>query len=653
MYNQTNMLRAAKEIEHKPGFPSTPLHVLLVEDSEDDALLILRELRRGGYQPTCERVDTPEAMTRALAEASARGEPWEIVISDYHMPRFRAPDALDLLQELGFDTPFIVVSGKIGEDAAVAMMRAGAQDYVPKDNMVRLCPAIERELREAEGRRERQRAEEELGAGEERYRAVVEQAGEGILLVDVSTKRILEANAAYHNLLGYVPEEILRLTLYEVVPYPRESMDCYVERVRERRNYVSGERRHLRKDGSLVEVEVSANMISYGGKEAMCVVVRDITERKRAEEELRRSESSLSAAQRIAHLGNWDYDIAGDEAYWSDELYRIVGYAPRAFVPTYKRFLDLVHPEDRVRLRREVRATLYGGHQRGQSSVEYRVVKPDGEVRFVSTQYEVVRDASKRPVKLVGTVHDVTERKTAEEALREVREAERCRIARDLHDGVLQDLAYTAMALQVTRIKAKGTGLEEELEQQVKDIRRSVGGLREAVYDLRLGAEEGATFAELVATLVERNRRMAPGRNISLEVGGGIPSEPFGEAEAEALRIVQEALTNVRRHSGARNVLVALKREGNDLAIEVSDDGRGFAPGEGAAGLGLRGMHERASALGGRLTVEGGTGRGTRVRLRAPTRGSPRVIPGNGVGAAQEPGKAYAQTNSFRRNPLS
>ena len=283
LYNQPAMLRTAEEGRHTPGFPGTPLHVLLVEDSENDALLILRELRRGGYQPTCERVDTPEGMTRALASASARGEPWEIVVSDYHMPRFEAPDALNQLQGLGYDTPFIVVSGKIGEDAAVAMMRAGAKDYIAKENMTRLCPAIERELREAEGRQERQRAEEELRAGEERYRAVVEQAGEGILLVDVSTKRILEANAAYHNLLGYAPEEILRLTLYEVVPYPRESMDCYVERVRGRRNYVSGERRHLRKDGSLVEVEVSANMISYGGKEAMCVVVRDITERKRAE----------------------------------------------------------------------------------------------------------------------------------------------------------------------------------------------------------------------------------------------------------------------------------------------------------------------------------------------------------------------------------
>ncbi len=127
----------------------------------------------------------------------------------------------------------------------------------------------------------------ELRESEERYRAVVEQASEGIVLVDVDTKRVLEANPAYQALLGYAPEETASLTLYDLVPYSREAMDCYVGRVLERGSYVSGERRHRRKDGSLVDVEVRANTISYGGREAMCIVVRDITERKKAEEEIR------------------------------------------------------------------------------------------------------------------------------------------------------------------------------------------------------------------------------------------------------------------------------------------------------------------------------------------------------------------------------
>lgn len=132
-----------------------PLRLLLVEDSENDAMLLLRELRRGRYEPVYERVETPEDMENALGEADLRGEPYEFVISDYYMPRFRGPDALALLKKLGYDLPFIVVSGKVEEDLAVEMMQAGAHDYITKENMARLNPAIERELREAVERRER------------------------------------------------------------------------------------------------------------------------------------------------------------------------------------------------------------------------------------------------------------------------------------------------------------------------------------------------------------------------------------------------------------------------------------------------------------------------------------------------------------------
>jgi signal transduction histidine kinase len=137
-----------------------PLRVLIVEDNESDALLLLRELARGGYEVTHERVDTREGMEKALA-----GGMWDLVLSDFAMPRFGAPEALALLGELGFDLPFIIVSGTIGEETAVESMRAGARDFVVKDKLARLVPAIGRELREASLRRaqltERRRADAE------------------------------------------------------------------------------------------------------------------------------------------------------------------------------------------------------------------------------------------------------------------------------------------------------------------------------------------------------------------------------------------------------------------------------------------------------------------------------------------------------------
>jgi len=134
----------------------TPLRVLIIEDSEEDALLLVHALKQGGYDPIFQRIYTREAMVSALHD-----ETWEVIIADYRMPRFSAPDALQIVKERCLDVPFIIVSGAIGEETAVTAMKAGAHDYIMKDNLARLIPAIERELREVEMHRKKQQAEED------------------------------------------------------------------------------------------------------------------------------------------------------------------------------------------------------------------------------------------------------------------------------------------------------------------------------------------------------------------------------------------------------------------------------------------------------------------------------------------------------------
>ncbi|MDD4890356.1 MAG: response regulator [Phycisphaerae bacterium] len=133
------------------------LRILIVEDSDDDAQLLLRQLKRDGYDVASRRVETEADMAKALD-----GQAWDLVLSDYVMPRFSAPTALRVLQDKGLDLPFIIVSGAIGEEMAVAAMKAGAHDYIRKDNLTRLTAAIDRELREAVERRERRRLEKEI-----------------------------------------------------------------------------------------------------------------------------------------------------------------------------------------------------------------------------------------------------------------------------------------------------------------------------------------------------------------------------------------------------------------------------------------------------------------------------------------------------------
>ena len=210
-----------------------------------------------------------------------------------------------------------------------------------------------------------------------------------------------------------------------------------------------------------------------------------------------------------------------------------------------------------------------------------------------------------------------TERKRAEAALRDVREAECRRLARDLHDGVLQDLSYTAAAMGLIMLKAAGTSLEEELQKTIDALRRAAQGLRNAVNDLRLEEEQDRPFPELVEYLVQTS-----GLSRSLEPSSGFVTEgfsfaPLGNSGTEILHVIQEALTNARRHSDAPNVRVRLSSEGDELVAEISDDGRGFDPGA-APGVGFRSMRERAAALGGKLQIESAVGEGTRVRLWAP-----------------------------------
>ncbi|MGZ6387067.1 MAG: response regulator, partial [Ktedonobacteraceae bacterium] len=189
----------------------TPLSVLIVEDSEDDALLLLHEIKRGGYDPTFERVETPQAMKVALDRHK-----WDIVISDYVMPHFSGLAALELLQRNRLDMPFIIVSGNIGEDMAADAMKTGANDYVMKSNLSRLTPAIKRELREAVVRQEHKRAEEALQKSESLLQLQINRMPIGCILWN-SEFCIGSWNPAAEEIFGFKADEVLGKHPYSLI----------------------------------------------------------------------------------------------------------------------------------------------------------------------------------------------------------------------------------------------------------------------------------------------------------------------------------------------------------------------------------------------------------------------------------------------------
>lgn len=176
---------------------SKPLRILIVEDSEDDLFLLLHELRKGGYDPDYLSVCTPKGMSQALAARQ-----WDVITSDYNMPGFSALAALQLLQETGLDVPFIVVSGKIGEDQAVAAMKAGAHDYVMKQNLSRLAPALEREIREAGERRMRREAEIALNRQFAQFRTIFDAMPAIVYVADMQTYEVIYVNRYATSVFG-------------------------------------------------------------------------------------------------------------------------------------------------------------------------------------------------------------------------------------------------------------------------------------------------------------------------------------------------------------------------------------------------------------------------------------------------------------------
>jgi len=181
---------------------NSSLRVLLVEDSENDALIIIHILKAGGYEPVWERVETAAAMCKALLE-----QPWDLILSDYRLPRFNGLEALALLKETGIDIPFILFSGTIGEETAVAAMKAGAHDFVMKDKLSRLIPAIDRELKEAEVRQKGKWTEAALRESREVEKSILLSVPHA--LFGVEQRRIFFANEAMEDVFGWKPEELI------------------------------------------------------------------------------------------------------------------------------------------------------------------------------------------------------------------------------------------------------------------------------------------------------------------------------------------------------------------------------------------------------------------------------------------------------------
>jgi PAS domain S-box-containing protein len=531
---------------------SQSLRILLVEDSEDDAELLLVELRRGGYAPVARRVAGADEMRVALNE-----DQFDLVISDYVMPGFGGLEALVLFREKGLQIPFIVVSGHIGEEMAVAAMKAGADDYLMKDRLARLVPAIKRALQESEIRRAHQRANVALRDSEERFRQLAENIGAAFFMFDgPDGKRpgaLSYVSPGFKRVWGFPTEALQERPELWINSIQADDHERIVDHLWQlMQGQFDEEFRIVRMDMEIRWVHLRSFPVRDEGGLVyrIAAIAEDITERKRAEEQL------------AANAGQLQRTV--------DELRAIEE--------------ELRQSNDEL--------------SKARAELEERVLERTAELATANRELQ----------------NHMAERKRLENELLEIAENERRRIGFDLHDDLGQKLMGVSLLLKAleTNLTHKRLPEADETRKVQSLIHQVINHTHNLAHCFSSLESEGEDLAELFRQLTA-NARKTFHIAARFRALGQIPSLP-ADTTLQLYKIAQESVSNSIKHGKAKQVSVILAQRRDELILRIKNDGVPFPVERGPSNrLGLRIMNYRAHLIGGNLEIRPNGNSGTLV----------------------------------------
>ena len=481
------------------------LRILIVDDSADDAALIVRQLQRE-FSASYQRVETAEEMEEALHRGC-----WHLVISDYVMPKFSGLSALELLHRSGVDLPFIMVSGQMGEEAAVEAMRAGAHDYLLKDRLSRLVPAIKRELNEAVVRRERRLAEEALSATEARFQSLVEQSLVGIFLLQDDLFSYV--NPKFAEIFGYRQEDLIEskslldlVTRDEQIRVVTQFLRPLREEAESLRFFFHGRR----SDQSLIELEMHGTRTRLNGNPALIGTLLDITERRQAEAEL----SKLWRAVEQSPVSVLITDLQGRIEYVNPKFLEVTGYGVEELIGQSTSILKSGAMERAFY--QDLWRTITSGRE-WHGELQNR--KKSGELFWESASISAVKNSEGRITHFVGVKEDITERKRA---IDQLRQAQKMEAVGQLAGGVAHDFnnlltvinGYSTLLMRAL----EGSPLRKEAEQILRAGERAADLTRQLLsFSRRQILEPRVLDVNRQVRSVEKMLRRLIGENIALE----------------------------------------------------------------------------------------------------------------------------------------
>jgi len=474
---------------------------------------------------------------------------------------------------------------------------------------------------------ERNRAQERLADNESRLRAIIDAEPECVKVLDANGHVLTMNPAGLAMIEADSPEQIVGQNVLRVVApgYHKAFADLS-------RRIFAGETGTLEFEiigfkGTHRWLETHAVPLRgpKGDVHSVLGITRDITTRKHAEQALRDSQERLQLVARATNDAVWDWDLVTDDLWWGEGFLQMFGYTSDEIEPSVESWYTRLHPEDRERVITGIRAAIDGGETTW--SDEYRFLRRDGAYAEIFDRGYVIHNVDRRPIRMVGSMMEVSERKRTEAQLRNlaarleaIREEERTRIAREIHDEVGQ--ALTALKMDLAwlgkKVPPRGTPVLRKLQTMEGVIDATMDALHRILAELRPGVLDDLGLPAAIRWLAEEFKRRTE-IICTVQMTGGEPQLDSGQATA-VYRILQEALTNVARHAQAKRVEIRLHALPTAFELVVTDDGRGITAAEvGASGtLGILGMRERALTWHGRVTVHGAPGRGTTVRVFMP-----------------------------------